>query len=165
MARQKGYQPLPLLGIVNDFERRSLRGRKGDISRRTRVAAINEFAPWHFAINRPKPTGLSRPQIAKPLISRIRPTENGRVGGSISPLGTISLKCTPASILRMSRWPFSQVAPGAHHSITSSARARIAGGMTRPSAFAVVTLTKSSTFVGWMTGKFAGLSPLRMRPI
>ena len=165
MARQKGYQPLPLLGIVNDFERRSLRGRKADISRRIRVAATNEFAPWHFAINRPKPTGLSRPQIAKPLISRIRPTENGRVGGSISPLGTISLKCTPALFYECRGGRFHRSLRGAHHSITSSARARIDGGMVRPSAFAVVTLTNSSTFVGWMTGKFAGLSPLRMRAI
>src|SRR6516162_5726246 len=49
------------------------------------------------------------------------------------------------------------------HSITSSARASTAGGISRPSAFAVLRLMTSSYFVGACTGRSAGFSPLRMR--
>src|SRR5262249_15228110 len=49
------------------------------------------------------------------------------------------------------------------HSITSSARASIEGGSSRPSAFAVLRLITSSYFVGVCTGSSAGFSPLRMR--
>src|SRR6516225_94782 len=50
------------------------------------------------------------------------------------------------------------------HSITSSARASRPGGTSTPSAFAVLRLITSSNFVGCITGKSAGFSPLRMRP-
>ena len=43
-------------------------------------------------------------------------------------------------------------------------RAAIAG-IVRPSALAVLRLTVSSTFVDCWTGKSAGFSPLRMRPV
>src|SRR5260221_7225475 len=49
------------------------------------------------------------------------------------------------------------------HSITSSARASTVGGMSRPSAFAVLRLITSSYLVGACTGRSAGFSPLRMR--
>jgi hypothetical protein len=49
------------------------------------------------------------------------------------------------------------------YSITSSARASTVGGMSRPSAFAVLRLMTSSYLVGACTGKSAGYSPLRMR--
>src|SRR5437867_1151860 len=52
-----------------------------------------------------------------------------------------------------------------HHSITSSASARSLAGMSRPSDLAALTLIANSTFVGCRTGRSAGLSPLRMRPI
>jgi len=48
------------------------------------------------------------------------------------------------------------------YSITSSARARIAGGMLSPSAFAVFMLMTSSKLVGCSTGRSAGLAPLRI---
>jgi len=38
------------------------------------------------------------------------------------------------------------------------------GGKVRPSAFAVFKLITNSNLVGWMTGKSAGFSPLRIRP-
>src|SRR5262245_41070436 len=38
------------------------------------------------------------------------------------------------------------------------------GGTSRPSAFAVLRLMISSTFVDCWTGRSAGFSPLRMRP-
>jgi hypothetical protein len=51
------------------------------------------------------------------------------------------------------------------YSITSSARASSGGGIVRPSAFAVLRLITSSTFVDNWTGRSAGFSPLRMRPV
>src|SRR2546421_632157 len=49
------------------------------------------------------------------------------------------------------------------HSITSSARASSVGGMSRPSAFAVLRLMMNSNLIGCCTGKSAGLVPLRIR--
>jgi len=51
------------------------------------------------------------------------------------------------------------------HSMTSSARARIAGGTVSPSALAVLRLTTSSNLVGCWTGKSAGFAPLRIFPM
>src|SRR6266404_4736688 len=49
------------------------------------------------------------------------------------------------------------------YSITSSARASSVGGISRPSAFAVLRLITNSYLVGACTGRLAGFSPLRMR--
>src|SRR6516164_9323059 len=49
------------------------------------------------------------------------------------------------------------------HSITSSARASSVGGISRPSALAVLRLITSLSLVGACTGRSAGFSPLRMR--
>jgi hypothetical protein len=49
-----------------------------------------------------------------------------------------------------------------HHSMTSSARARIRGGTVRPSACAVLRLMTSSILVGCWTGRSAGLAPFRI---
>src|SRR5439155_23288719 len=51
------------------------------------------------------------------------------------------------------------------HSITSPARADSIGGTTMPSAFAVVRLMTNSNFVDCATGRSAGFSPLRIRPV
>ena len=51
------------------------------------------------------------------------------------------------------------------HSITSSARCCRNKGTSRPSALAVLRLITSSNFVDCITGKSAGFSPLRMRPV
>jgi hypothetical protein len=48
------------------------------------------------------------------------------------------------------------------HSITSSARASSVGGTSRPSAFAVLRLIKSSNFVGCSTGSSLGLVPFNI---
>src|SRR6516225_7742890 len=48
------------------------------------------------------------------------------------------------------------------YSMTSSARARIAGGIVRPSASAAFRLTTSSNLTGCCTGRSAGLAPLRI---
>src|SRR5262249_27955315 len=49
------------------------------------------------------------------------------------------------------------------HSITSSARASMIGGISRPIALAVLTLITSVNLVGRSIGKSAALAPLRMR--
>src|SRR6516165_1569136 len=50
------------------------------------------------------------------------------------------------------------------YSITSSTRARSVGGISRPSAFAVLRLITNSNLVGSITGRSPGFSPLRIRP-
>src|SRR5215831_2313888 len=52
-----------------------------------------------------------------------------------------------------------------HHSITSSARASSVAGTSMASALAVERLMTMSNFVGCATGRSAGFSPLRMRPV
>src|SRR5262247_2449202 len=47
----------------------------------------------------------------------------------------------------------------ARHSITSSARARSIGGISRPSALAVLRLMTKSYFVASTIGRLAGLAP------
>src|SRR5262245_44494764 len=51
------------------------------------------------------------------------------------------------------------------HSITSSASASTCGGMSRRNALATTRLMISSNLVVWATGRSAGSSPLRMRPV
>src|SRR5512138_1348817 len=51
------------------------------------------------------------------------------------------------------------------HSITSSARVRSVGGTVRPSSLALSALMTSSNLLACTTGKSAGFSPLRMRPV
>src|SRR5262249_24422016 len=50
------------------------------------------------------------------------------------------------------------------HSMTSSARASSVGGISMPRPLAVCRLMTSSNFVGSVTGRSAGFSPLRIRP-
>src|SRR6266511_100475 len=51
------------------------------------------------------------------------------------------------------------------YSITSSARPSSDSGTVRPSAFAVLRLMINSTLVDCCTGRSAGFSPLRIRPV
>ena len=51
------------------------------------------------------------------------------------------------------------------HSITSSARPSSNAGTSRPIAFAVPTLITSSNLVGCITGRSAGLVPMRILPV
>src|SRR5262245_33094179 len=51
------------------------------------------------------------------------------------------------------------------HSITSSASASSRSGTVRPSALAAFKLITSSNLVDCITGRSAGFSPLRMRPV
>src|SRR6266542_414264 len=68
---------------------------------------------------------------------------------------------------------FHHIAPSAtlpaggalRYSITSSAVASSDGGTVRPSAFAAFRLMTSSNLVDCTTGRSAGFSPLRIRPV
>src|SRR6516225_12151997 len=51
------------------------------------------------------------------------------------------------------------------YSITSSARPSRESGVLRPRAFADLRLIIISSFVAWTTGRSAGFSPLRIRPV
>src|SRR3954463_11793120 len=51
------------------------------------------------------------------------------------------------------------------HSITSSAATSSLSGTVRPSAVAVLRLITNSNLVDCMTGKSAGFSPSRIRPV
>src|SRR6476659_3173897 len=51
------------------------------------------------------------------------------------------------------------------HSITSSAMASSPGGKLRPNALAVLRLITNSNLLDCMTGRSAGFSPLRIRPV
>jgi hypothetical protein len=51
------------------------------------------------------------------------------------------------------------------HSITSSARASSVGGMSRPNALLVWRLMTNSNLLDCMTGRSAGLAPLRILPM
>src|SRR5437763_7540056 len=51
------------------------------------------------------------------------------------------------------------------HSITSSARPSSVIGKVRPSILAVLRLITNSTFADLWTGRSAGFSPLRTRPV
>ena len=53
----------------------------------------------------------------------------------------------------------------ASHSMITSAMASNVGGTISPSAFADLRLITSSNLVGCITGRSAGFSPLRMRPV
>jgi hypothetical protein len=55
--------------------------------------------------------------------------------------------------------------PSAVHSMTASARRRMAGGIVRPSAFAVFRLITSSNFVGCWAGVSAGRAPFSILSI
>src|SRR5262249_13183349 len=52
-----------------------------------------------------------------------------------------------------------------NHSITSLASASSVGGTSMPIVLAVCKLMTNSNLVGCITGKSAGFSPLRMRPV
>src|SRR4029434_3607911 len=51
------------------------------------------------------------------------------------------------------------------YSITSSAMASSPGGKLRPNALAVLRLITNSNLLDCMTGRLAGFSPLRIRPV
>jgi hypothetical protein len=70
-------------------------------------------------------------------------------------------KCSRRVLLSMTRNGHA----ASDHSITSSARPSNQSGTVRASALAVLRLMINSTFVACCTGRSAGFSPLRIRPV
>jgi hypothetical protein len=71
---------------------------------------------------------------------------------------------TPAPQKSGTPWHISGSRPPSY-SMTSSARASSEGGTVRPSVLAVLRLMISSNLVDCITGRSAGFSPLRIRPV
>jgi hypothetical protein len=126
----------------------------------------------HYPITMPrakKPTQLSAKERA--LLNR--PSQRGRSSlakGRFHSRSPPNLKAAGARC----KWPSSrrgaehrstaeqrdELAPP--HSITSSARASSVGGISTPSALAVLRLITNSNLVGCSIGRSAGLAPLRI---
>ena len=107
---------------------------------------------WRSRVRRPTMTRLLTDADMNALkravaIARLDPAEAKRVD---------------ARLAKGTDW--TDVAISCAYSITSSAVASSDGGMSRPSALAVLRLIINSTFVDCMTGRSAGFSPLRTRP-
>src|SRR5712692_11316724 len=101
------------------------------------------------------PTGLELG--ATPLSQHVEPC---RQPYGVSAVVLIALiLCIAAKVVKCQIRPLADC-----HSITSSARALTAGGISRPIAFAVLRLSTNSNLVDRTTGRSAGLSPLRIRP-
>src|SRR6516165_6879322 len=105
------------------------------------------------------PAGLSKP-LAKCGERQIR---SGRAAAEVADYRHRLLLCAQ-TVTRRNRAGHQQQQLAAVHSMTSSARPRIAGGIVSPSALAVFRLTTSSNLVGCWTGRSAGLAPESIRP-
>jgi hypothetical protein len=68
--------------------------------------------------------------------------------------GAACLKSATNGLMHRSKLPL--------YSITTSARARSVGGISRPSAFAVLRLMMRTNLTGCATGRSAGVAPLRI---
>jgi hypothetical protein len=90
--------------------------------------------------------------------------------GSFPDIGSLDkeVRFTPKTRLKSGHRTMSalcQLRKSAVHSTTSSARASNVAGISRSSVLAVLRLITSSNLVGCTTGRSAGRSPLRMRPV
>jgi hypothetical protein len=123
----------------------------------------------------PSAPGLERPaQVHRSLCLGGTHADRSKDEGQNVPAGSHSQRaaadCTRATARLISKpegshyWSGRRLLSGSSaHSITSSARARIVGGIARPSAFAVLRFTTSSRVSGCWTGRSPGRSPFRMR--
>jgi hypothetical protein len=130
--------------------------------------------------------GFNRSSCARADLSngRMRTPGQGRLAIGSSPLiqqrvqvktgafaSNVLQSCVSCRLILKS---FSPPLPSVHrragrvlgvHSMTSSARADSWGGTSMPSVIAVFRLMNSSTLVTCWTGRSAGFSPLRIRPV
>src|SRR5262245_145956 len=97
---------------------------------------------WHDQTHRPRWIGL-RPHYAR--YSRERGSARGQMQKSSA-----------------GKFHFEPPSPS-HHSITSSTSASTLGGISRPSALAVLRLTINSNLVDCSTGRSVGVVPRRIR--
>jgi hypothetical protein len=93
--------------------------------------------------------------------SKAESLRNGRMSAFASSSGHTSARAFSSFV----PIPDSCTATKSTYSITSSARASSVGGISRPIAFAVPTLITSSNLVGCITGRSAGLVPMRILPV
>src|SRR5207245_689377 len=84
---------------------------------------------------------------------------------TVGPARMIAESLTPKPGIREHNLPIATERSAGKSVLIRSPRRRgpAVGGMSRPSAFAVLRLTISSYLVGACTGRSAGFSPLRMR--
>src|SRR5215217_2193355 len=149
-ARQR--QPLRI-GIVAD--------ELGDEAR-------HEAGHGPAAIEGPEPSGdeVALPVALGPAESRARLREHDRAGRIGAPGDELlhdhaadrmadEHRARDAELIEKARQP---------HSMTTSARAMMPGGIVRPSVCAVLRLTTSSKIAGWTTGRSAGFAPRRIWP-
>jgi len=102
--------------------------------------------------------GSRKPIVAG--VARERATPRLAAGLVIKPTGRL-LRCISLHLTQTG----SRVCIAAVYWITSSAVANSVSGMVRPSALAVLRLMTRSNLVGCSTGRSAGFSPFRMRPV
>jgi hypothetical protein len=112
-------------------------------------------------------TGLSREQMSLWFAGYPKtPGCDVRFESEADPTAPKSdFRLTPGNRLKsdITAYPFRAISgSGYFYSITSSARPSSAGGISRPSAFAVVRLMTRSNFVGCSTGISAGFAPRRI---
>src|SRR5262249_27312742 len=99
-----------------------------------------------------------------------------RLAGSPLPGGSRTLRIATKGFRSQSHPPFLDLSwrkgsfilnlpLPSRHSITSSASASSVAGTSRPSVLAVLRLIVNPIFVACMTGRSAGFSPFRMRPV
>jgi hypothetical protein len=154
--RRAQAPPLPhLLGALFPI----VHGRK-TTTRRHAAEGLRCDRPFHGArLRHVRPCGKDRSARALFLIGRFsHPARRCRSSVVEHPLGKGEVV---SSILTGS----TRYALAPPHSITWSARPERASGKVTPRVLAVFRLINSSTFVTCCTGRSAGLSPLRTRPV
>ena len=145
--------------------RRLLLQRLGKVRpgpRRARGCALQAFFQLGAAL-RSRPTRVLAfvpvERSLRPLRSALRPlARQGHLVGTVT--GPLPVGPSQGSSLSILTEPHDELAPP--HSITSSARASSVGGISRPSAFAVIRLMTRSNLVGCSTGRSAGFAPRRI---
>ena len=131
-----------------------------------KTSALNEFRGSVTRLWHPLPT-LQESCCHHPCKARFRLAGLAFTGRASNPLDRckrFQIIHPPFLDLAWRKGSFISNLPS-HHSITSSASASSLSGIWRPSAFVVLRLMINSIFVACMTGRSAGLSPLRMRPV
>src|SRR5262245_48076595 len=106
---------------------------------------------------------LKRLSHGRNTVGRIRVLLSGRKQDTDAPHLLALLRVCGERPRRCAAKECDEVAPS--HSITSSAMASSPGGKLRPNALAVLRLITNSNLVDCTTGRSAGFSPLRTRPV
>ena len=124
------------------------------------VRLATSFSPFLSAANRPLATVGGGVCVAVICVCRWSQLGQNRHFGDVTRILSRERQNRRTTILSFSAK--SDATP--IYSTTSSATARIFAGKSRPSAFAVLRLITSSSFVTRTTGRSAGFSPFRTRP-